>query len=562
MLMTQLVHPIRQRSSRRPRDRRGVLLLVVLGMLAMFGLIGLAFVMLTGHARRGAEALRRKEFYVENHQKFANEALLQILRGTNNPSSVLQNHSLLEDVYGNNWAEGTVNGTPAGGTQLMDFTFNPVTDLTSDIQQIARVGRVLTFTTGAAAGQSVRIVARPNTNIFRVVSPTIPPGNTDEFVINGAPFSGTGFGYNLNAAATDPQLSAQYVNQVGGSDWKPLDNTTWDVFGTPTVEPLQALFPNTAAFQSDYFLASALYTDPSGPGGANEDYDAPDYQNMLLALQLPNGNVLSPSLHRPSLINFWDNQFQLNLLIDTGGMNAVQRQGVLACPLLLPASTFNGGAADIEFVLDLKRRMSLRPLQEYHPNFTGSNPNYWPLWNGDPASGLVQLDLDPGQAGFEVNITQPEWDVDNDGDGIKDSIWVDLGLPVQTMKDGRQFKPLVAILCVDLDGRLNLNAHGNLAQTSLVTPTDLGGIVAGGAPAAADRGQGVGVAEVDLSQLFDGSTVNFPDGSTATLDYLPLLQGDAANNIPGRYGADLANTIMPSYTPGNDTIREKTVGAW
>ena len=52
--------------------------------------------------------------------------------------------------------------------------------------------------------------------------------------------------------------------------------------------------------------------------------------------------------------------------------------------------------------------------------------------------------------------------MDNDGDGVPDSVWVDLGLPVRATADGRLYKPLFAILCVDLDGRLNLNAHGNV----------------------------------------------------------------------------------------------------
>ena len=57
------------------------------------------------------------------------------------------------------------------------------------------------------------------------------------------------------------------------------------------------------------------------------------------------------------------------------------------------------------------------------------------------------------------------WDVDNDGDGVADSIWVDLGFPVRAAKDGKLYKPLFAILCLDMDGRLNLNAHGDLTQT-------------------------------------------------------------------------------------------------
>ena len=56
------------------------------------------------------------------------------------------------------------------------------------------------------------------------------------------------------------------------------------------------------------------------------------------------------------------------------------------------------------------------------------------------------------------------WDVDNDNDGTPDSVWVDLGFSVQTTTDGRRYKPLFAIYCIDLDGKLNLNAHGGISH--------------------------------------------------------------------------------------------------
>src|SRR5262249_21325004 len=44
-----------------------------------------------------------------------------------------------------------------------------------------------------------------------------------------------------------------------------------------------------------------------------------------------------------------------------------------------------------------------------------------------------------------------------------DSFWMDLGFPVLTAPDGRKFKPLFAALVTDLDNRVNLNVHGNVA---------------------------------------------------------------------------------------------------
>ena len=86
----------------------------------------------------------------------------------------------------------------------------------------------------------------------------------------------------------------------------------------------------------------------------------------------------------------------------------------------------------------LRRNFIFRPDVADHPGFTGSNPNF------DPIVG--------------------PYDVDNDGDGIPDSIWIDLGLDTVTGQDGRLYKPLVAPLILDMDGKVNLNTAGSLHQ--------------------------------------------------------------------------------------------------
>ena len=50
--------------------------------------------------------------------------------------------------------------------------------------------------------------------------------------------------------------------------------------------------------------------------------------------------------------------------------------------------------------------------------------------------------LDPAHK----RLIGPFGDVDNDGDGTPDSVWVDFGYPVQATADGKLFKPLVAVL--------------------------------------------------------------------------------------------------------------------
>ena len=77
---------------------------------------------------------------------------------------------------------------------------------------------------------------------------------------------------------------------------------------------------------------------------------------------------------------------------------------------------------------------------------------------------VIQGFWDQNSNGIKDANDPSAWDVDNDGDGIQDSVWIDLGMPVQHASDGRRYKPLFAFLIQDLDGRININAAGNIAQ--------------------------------------------------------------------------------------------------
>ena len=67
-------------------------------------------------------------------------------------------------------------------------------------------------------------------------------------------------------------------------------------------------------------------------------------------------------------------------------------------------------------------------------------------------------------AGFPADpIPDPQtgkitYDVDNDGDGTTDSVWLDLGYPTQRDPvTGKSFKPMFAFTVLGLNGRLPLN---------------------------------------------------------------------------------------------------------
>ena len=149
-------------------------------------------------------------------------------------------------------------------------------------------------------------------------------------------------------------------------------------------------------------------------GGADETWDAADYQNMFLAF--PSDGI--PSFHRPALIEYWRKNF----------------------PDLWKDPRF-------------RRLVVLRPLPDDHASFTGGNPQ-----------------LRAGNS-FDNHLVNGPWDVDNDNDGVPDSVWIDLGFPVRSTENGRLYKPLFAVLCVDLDGRINVNAHGNSRSLDSVEHT-------------------------------------------------------------------------------------------
>jgi hypothetical protein len=149
-------------------------------------------------------------------------------------------------------------------------------------------------------------------------------------------------------------------------------------------------------------------------GGFNAPYTYPDLNHVYLAAVKADGRVLLPSFHRP-----W------------AGFGAL-------------------GPSNWRWTSDID------------PTLSAGNPlhNIPQAWLKYQVMRPRPIDMGPG-------FPLPE---DDGGDiknligapGGNDSIWIDLGYPVLRAADGRKYKPLFAPLIVDLDGRVNLNVHGNL----------------------------------------------------------------------------------------------------
>jgi hypothetical protein len=558
-----------------------------LSLLTLFLMMLVTLIVITGQYRQSARVQARVDRVGDPPHKITDIAVKTVLTGRATSDFDIAPHSLFADLYGWSWRGRvvSVDVLNAANSETTDshiaMKFQPVdpsANLYLDTTPGEFSGCVLTFVAGTATkGVSVRILEyRPPatsganaTILFANSSPDDPAhvidwstiGANAIFVVNGRPFSGYGAGYGPNNLG-DPNEGYNLSQVV----------TYPSVTGGTPISLPAALLPN--------YRAAAAF-DPATTafdiGRFNEDYDALDYQNMFLAYvpaDAQRADEIVPSFWRPELINYWRNF-----------------EEVADDPATRPWYQTTNYARRNAFY----RMISLRPLPTDHPEFTGSNPDFampdltqpLPLLtssndingNGVPdASPNLPYDAVsppgtwPPMPGTTVtnavndvngNGIIDQWDVDNDNDGLTDSIWVDIGLPVQRMEDGKLYKPLVAYLIRDLDGLSNVNAHMHnvyaLAQRNALTDLDGGG--AGPLPGGSvtrSKGRGYGPAELGLSYAYDdvftGSNRKLLDDAAANPQLLSVLvnrnsimSGDQRAGRPNVN--DLGSRLTQLYVP-------------
>jgi hypothetical protein len=540
----------------RANDRRGVLILVVLSLLIMFVVVAVMYVTVATRARSVSTNFAQVERTGDTPEQVVDALARDVFRGSLNPHSPLTTTNLLIDMYGGSIRGQVIQNPPvsqvpattqAGQGTLMRLSATLTNPPSSYVVTDFFGGCVLTLISGNNKGVSFRVLhsneaANTNGTIQFTVMPiaaeqsqgstaAILFANNPVFVINGHPYSGTGAGFNQDSAdnmgpgAGKGPLGAFWAYQTGGAQ--------------PAEFPY-ALLPNPAFFEAN---AALNYNDPAGPGGVNEDYDAPDYQNPHLAFfasGAQNMENIKPSFHDPALLAYWQTWW-------------------------LGQGTYTGslfGTSTDPLAAILARKVMFRPNRYDHPTFVDSGPR-------DAQGNTLWQNLEAG------NWNAGPWDVDNDGDGVPDSVWIDPAHPVQVTKDGRTYKTLVAYLVIDLDGRLNLNAHGTIhpvdstigTPASFDAPIELASMTfrqpnqpqpnqqmpipvryagqgATNAPTPLTRGSGYGPAEIRLDRIFRPNYIG---------EYRNLLNGGTFNgaNVPGRYGLDYihkwnGNTLGPA----------------
>lgn len=598
--------PSRVRKPGVGQPRRGITLLFVVSLIVLFLLMGTSFVLLAGQFRRSAVLTARVRNRIDDPRSLLFRAFKDLLREPplDNINSPLRGHSILGDQYG----YGAVSRIRAaeivpntGGQMIrinldLDSTDDTPTAFVDTFRRLidgssvrfsdasgSLDGQVLSFVRGKLAGISLRILRydvdidttqtpqvrnrwiyfvlpRSMTSVVFVdTAPSvtdvgrqpigdliIPEGNLPgqlpnlipDVVINNRDFAGTGAGL----FAGNPDLDLIYVDVDEPALVPPLGsapNTTANtLLPNRKGETRAQLVPNYLASINPGQFPVPPFAEPNSLS-TNEEYDALDFQNMFLggwvtrfdprldptfAAQEPKRQFVA-SFHRPALVRH-------NGLIQPNA------------PL------------DLTYFIDTSRRDVFLPTYAPQGPTARNQDNLDNLFQSDPAyAGPVSSD----------GIPDLGYDVDNDNDGQMDSVWIDIGLPIQTDSNGRRLKPLVAYMVLDMDGRLNINAHANLYQQEITAnrgkataqdflhtgAPDFGPLPAGPVGLPVSFGQGYGPPEISLLPAFQRTPLPplQPGDLTPAQHVSALLQGSVVSGtlIVGRYGNDL----LPGV-PGRD----------
>lgn len=667
-------------------QRQGIVLLVALGMLTLFSIMIVSYVISTGQVAAITEIDQADEqlpspFYLD-------EAMGSLLYGTEDSQSATHGNSLLEDLYGydglllrvGNQRSGAPNLLPtmpvnAQGLDSRGFLLRPlagtdfysglfkfptsladwhsdgatppegvitsISDISAEVRNFddSLTGRYLTFLEGPLLNTTFRIVRSFGGDNTR--DPDDPSDSTDierdlagcvvidleesdltQVEINGVLYDLTvtamgAPGQLIYSAGDDDAPGRAGVDDDGDNVTDELDELGFpgtDDYGYRFVvngAPFNGNGRNSAGQSgvtsntgtSDLggdielqFNSALIGSVPMSPGASryvhhDEPWDAPDFENLFLAWQPSDhrgaydvglygggtdldqhvGAEIIPSFHRPAVINYLMNTpIKLNQT-DYNAPTFVQLTG-----------TDPQDLTRLRILATRLRRATMRPLnfdhlfgdlnndgigQDGDPGFTGSNSA--PILSTTISRGDSFNRLKSNLLSLARWLANGPWDVDNDGDGIPDSVWIDVGLPSFTTSTGMVVRPMIAPLVEDLDGRVNVNATGNYRQllSSRFASANFSNGYTGdnqylNATQSLNvfgRGGGVGPAEIDFSHLFGEGRSPEPNHygpffhtqtSNSKNRFLYTIYGNLLNT---RYGGSVVDySVDPATSPSSD----------
>jgi hypothetical protein len=189
----------------RKSPRRGMILLIVLGMLALFSLLAVTYVVFSSQSKTASIALANSSYRGTNSSTLMNQVVKQVVRGTNDKRSSLWGQSVLEDLYGRlldrngnaiaftnagvqvgNWPSDSAlqrnQAVSLIGTQFIRFPIrlpnddNAGTPIPTEEDSLRT--RIITFVEGPLRGLSFRVVRHVTENPSTFNKLTITPANS------------------------------------------------------------------------------------------------------------------------------------------------------------------------------------------------------------------------------------------------------------------------------------------------------------------------------------------------------------------------------------------------
>ncbi len=487
------------------KNRSGITLLFVISMIVLFLLMGTSFVVMAIQFRRTSDGRAGMQTRRDDARTLVNRAVYDLLRGPtlDNVFSPLRGQSLLADQYGYGVKAYVRTASfidplvTASNNQLLVIQLDSAPDAADPNAVGPMIPEHQYFETysvdndyfnpvnhqdfsdqgGTYDGQVLTFVSGPGTGISTRIVSYVVSLDAAGVVLNRQFVLMPQWDDHDDAfvAANIGNLVNSQV-LINGREFSGTGSGFYDdmIVRDDAALSADALLPNRVGESRNTLLSAYMGRTAGGNFAApNESYDAVDFQNMFLA--------------------------------------AIRNED---------------GDGDID-PLGIIPSFHRQSLIDYHMAQTGAIP--------DRAIFRVSGTSNGGGANFPTPDASDPPEVDNDLDGIGDGVWLDIGLPLQTDMNGRVYKPLVSYLVVDMDGKFNVNAHGNESD---IDPTSGNAYVSvrapmlgGGVPS--HRGPGYGPPEINIGNLF---------GAVAGSDYELLLRGGTTaftgTAITGRYGVD------------------------
>lgn len=411
-------------------DRRGSTILVVMALMGMLATIGFLFYTFSAQERSNAN------YFADGHKNTSTGldpdtlwdwALEQLIVGP--PRLQLRqnntNYSLGDTIYYSSDSPLTIIGSSTLAYRCIQAGTtggSPPTSFSQTIGNWTTDGSVIWQTVSSLAESAL-------TGSRHSLVPTVVGTNLHPY--NSA-------GIHLGSNNGLPFVDQDYDGQQDAA------NAT-----TPYGQTLLQINHSLAANGGVPRNLAATSTLPGWPD-PGVDYTYPDINNVYLSytgtsMDSLGGNqtqVIIPSFHRPQLLR------------TTSGAPITNWQTVAQTSAQVlrphPSHTLADGATPMYFT---SANVSLGITSAFPFQPGGNAQGVWD-WTSTTSLG---------------STPSYQWDVDNDGDGTNEGVWLNLGFPIQRTATGKKYVPLFSFTVVDADALFNVNAHGNMnALTDVV----------------------------------------------------------------------------------------------